>query len=293
MSFLVTRETRVVIQGLTGSLGSVVVDLMARGGHVPVAGVVPGKGGQSVSGVPVFDTMSQAVEATGASASLVLVPAPGLRDAALEAIDAELDVVALMVDGVPISTTVAILDAGHASETTVIGPNSPGLISPGECLLGAINPERFMPGRVAVVSRSGGMMSTIAACLSQAGIGTSTCIGIGGDALIGLDMKTAVSHAEADPDTDAIVIYGEIGTSQEEALAAAVARGEVTKPVVAYVAGTAAPTGIRYSHAGAMSEGEAGGAKAKKHALRSAGATVVDRYVDLPAALNDIAISVG
>lgn len=288
MSFLVNADTRVLVQGMTGSLGATVLELMARGGHTPVAGVTPGKGGQRLAGVPVFDTVSQAVDATGADASLALVPAAGLLDAALEAIDADLRVVALMVDGVPIGTTVEMLDAARNSATTLVGPNSPGVISPGKCLLGALDPDRFRPGRVAVISRSGGMMSTIAHCLAESGVGTSTCVGIGGDALIGLDMLTAVGLADDDPDTDAIVVYGEVGTGQEEALAAAIARGQVATPVVAYVAGATAPTGIRYSHAGAMSEGETGGAVCKKRALHDAGATVVDRYVDIPSALRAV-----
>lgn len=285
MSFLVDCDTRVLIQGVTGQLGSVVIELMARAGFVPAAGVTPGRGGGSVSGVPVFDTVAEAAEATGVTASLVLVPAGGLADAVLEAIDSRMDPIALMVDGVPLSTSIAVLKAARAAGVTVIGPNSPGVISPGQCLLGAINPLQFSPGSTAVVSRSGGMMSTIAHTLSSAGLGTSTCLGIGGDSLIGIDMPRAVELAERDPETDAIVIFGEIGTSQEERVAAMVAAGEVTKPVVAYIAGVAAPQGIRYSHAGAQADGERGSARGKRKTLSEAGVHVVDRYIDIPRAL--------
>lgn len=282
MSFLVDERTRVLIQGLTGQLGATVVELMARAGFAPVAGVTPGRGGAVVGEVPVFDTVTEAREQTGANASLILVPAGGLREAALEAIDAGLGPIAVMVDGVPLGVSVDIIAAAREAGIVLIGPNSPGVISPGKCLLGALNPLQFAPGRVAVISRSGGMMSTIAHTLSVGGMGASTCLGIGGDSVIGLDMPAAVELAQADEDTDAIVLFGEIGTSQEERVAQMMRDGAVTKPVVAYIAGMAAPEGIRYSHAGAQVDGGLGSARSKRKALSEAGVAVVDRYIDIP-----------
>lgn len=285
MSFLINASTKVVVQGITGQLGRVCVGLMSSGNFNPVAGVTPGRGGEVVDGVPVYDTVAEAREQAGATASLILVPSGGLRDAALEAIDERMDPIVLMVDGVPLNLSLELVTAAREAGVTLIGPNSPGLISPGECLLGALDPRRFVRGDVAVISRSGGMMSTIAHTLSANGYGASTCVGIGGDSVIGLDMVTALRFADEDPDTSAIVLYGEIGTLQEERVAASMASRRATKPVVAYIAGVAAPPGIRYSHAGAQTDGVAGSATGKSATLRSAGVTVVDRYVDLAGAL--------
>lgn len=285
MSFLVDEKTRVLIQGITGQLGRTVVDFMARGGFAPVAGVTPGRGGASVQDIPVFDTVAEAVADTGATASLILVPAQMLRDAAMEAIAGGLSPIVLMVDGVPLEVSLDIITAARKAGVTLIGPNSPGILSPGKGMLGALDPSRFRPGDIAVVSRSGGMMSTLAYTLASQGLGTSTCIGIGGDSVIGLDMPSAVLLAEQDPETRAILIYGEIGTTQEERVAELVQAGAVTKPVLAYVAGVAAPSGIRYSHAGAQSDGEVGSAAVKKRVLADAGVRVLDRYVDIGSAL--------
>lgn len=288
MSFLVDGNTRVLIQGITGVLGTFVTDMMVDHGLAPVAGVTPGRGGESVRGVPVFDTVQAAMLGTGATSSLVLVPASGLRDAVLEAIESGLSPIVLMVDGVPLALSEELLLAARTAGVTVIGPNSPGVISPGQCLLGALHPAKFIRGDIAVISRSGGMMSTIAHTLAVAGSGTSTCLGIGGDSVIGLDMPAAVQLAQDDDESRAVVLFGEIGTTQEERLAALVASGAITKPVIAYIAGAAAPEGIRYSHAGAQADGAAGSAEAKKRALAASGVHVVDRYVDIPAVLATI-----
>ncbi|SCL20041.1 succinyl-CoA synthetase alpha subunit [Micromonospora pallida] len=293
MTFLIDRDTRVLIQGITGTLGRFVVSMMAGAGLAPVAGVTPGRGGTSVDGVPVFDTIDEARRATGADASLVLVPAAGLRDAVLEAIDERLSTVALMVDGVPLGLSLDLISAAADAGVTLVGPNSPGVIAPGRCLLGALDPRRFTPGRVAIVSRSGGMMSTLAHTLTAAGFGQSTCVGIGGDSVIGLDMPAALRLAEADPDTDATVVFGEIGTTQEERVAALIAAGQLTKPIVVYIAGRAAPPGIRYSHAGAQSEGNRGTAASKIETLRTAGALIAERYTDVPRLLARARLSAG
>lgn len=288
MSFLVDENTRVVVQGITGVLGRFVTTMMVEHALTPVAGVTPGRGGQGVEGVPVFDSVEQAINETGATASLVLVPAAGLRDATLEAIEAGVSPIVLMVDGVPLGLSEDLLRAARDHGVTIIGPNSPGVITPGKCLLGALHPAKFHAGDVGVISRSGGMMSTIAHTLSAAGLGTSTCLGIGGDSVIGLDMPAAARLAESDPETRAIVVFGEIGTSQEERLGTLVRTGVITKPVLIYIAGSAAPAGIRYSHAGAKTDGEAGTADWKKRRLAEDGVHVLDRYVDIPRVLAEL-----
>jgi succinyl-CoA synthetase alpha subunit len=279
MAFLVDEDTRVVVQGLTGASGRMGAGMMRAGQANIVAGVTPGRGGQSVEGIPVFDTVEEAKEA-GGTASILFVPAGLLRDAALEAIAAGLDPIVLMVDGVPLDLSLELVAAARARGVTLIGPNSPGVISPGRSLLGALRAEFYAKGEVAVISRSGGMMSTICYQLTRAGVGQSTCVGVGGDAVIGLDMPSAARLAEADPQTSRIFVFGEVGTTQEERLAEMVGSGEIAKPVYAYVAGTSAPAGRRYSHAGASAEGASGGARAKRELLREAGIRVLDRYVE-------------
>lgn len=279
MAFLIDEETRVVVQGLTGASGRMGAEMMQAGGATIVAGVTPGKGGQEVEGIPVFDTVEEAAGA-GGTASILFVPAGLLRDAALEAMAAGMDPIVLMVDGVPLDLSLELVAAARAHGVTLIGPNSPGLISPGKSLLGALRPDFYAQGDVAVISRSGGMMTTICYQLTQAGIGQSTCVGVGGDAVIGLDIPSAARLAEADPQTERILVFGEVGTSQEERLADMVRAGEIAKPVFAYVAGATAPAGRRYSHAGASAEGESGGAQAKRDVLAAAGITVLDRYID-------------
>lgn len=280
MAFLIDEGTRVVVQGLTGSSGRMGAEMMQAGGATIVAGVTPGKGGQEVEGIPVFDTVEEAADA-GGTASILFVPAGLLRDAALEAMAAGMDPIVLMVDGVPLDLSLELVAAAHDAGVTLIGPNSPGLISPGKSLLGALRPDFYAEGDVAVISRSGGMMTTICYQLTQAGIGQSTCVGVGGDAVIGLDIPAAARLAEADPQTTRVLVFGEVGTSQEERLADMVRAGEITKPVFAYVAGASAPAGRRYSHAGASAEGESGGAQAKREVLAAAGITVLDRYIDV------------
>jgi len=279
MAFLIDGETRIVVQGLTGSTGQMAAGMMQAGGATIVAGVTPGKGGQMVDGIPVFDTVAEAKDA-GGTASILFVPAGLLRDAALEAIDAGMDPIVLMVDGVPLDLSLELVATARERGVTLIGPNSPGLISPGKSLLGALRSDFYSPGDIALISRSGGMMTTIAYALTSAGRGQSTCVGVGGDAVIGLDVPAAALLAQADDETTRLVVFGEVGTGQEERLAALVRAGEVTKPVYAYIAGAAAPAGRRYSHAGASADDEGGGADAKRRVLRDAGITVLDRYID-------------
>lgn len=280
MAFLIDATTRIVIQGLTGTTGQLGAAMMKAGGADVVAGVTPGKGGQTMDGIPVFDTVDEAKASGGAQASILFVPAGLLRDAALEAIAAGMDPIVLMVDGVPVDVAMELVSAARARGVNLIGPNSPGLISPGKSLLGALRADFYSPGNVALISRSGGMMTTIAYEMTKAGIGQSTCIGVGGDAVIGVDVPTAALLAEADPETEKILIFGEVGTRQEERLAQLVKDGRVKKPVFAYVAGASAPAGKRYSHAGASADDAGGGAEAKRKVLAAAGITVLDRYID-------------
>jgi succinyl-CoA synthetase alpha subunit len=279
MSVLVDKDTKLCVSGITGREGTFHATNNRKYGTQVVSGVTPGKGGQEVEGIPVFDTVEEAAEA-GGTASILFVPAALLRDAALEAMAAGMDPIVLMVDGVPLDLSLELVAAARSYGVTLIGPNSPGLISPGKSLLGALRPDFYAQGDVAVISRSGGMMTTICYQLTQAGVGQSTCVGVGGDAVIGLDMPAAARLAEADPQTSKILVFGEVGTSQEERLAEIVRGGEITKPVFAYVAGATAPAGRRYSHAGASAEGESGGAQTKRDVLAAAGITVLDRYID-------------
>lgn len=279
MAFLVDDRTRIVVQGLTGATGRMAAAMMRDAGAAIVAGVTPGKGGQTAEGVPIFDTVDEA-KAVGANASILFVPAGLLRDAALEAIDAGMDPIVLMVDGVPLDLSLELVARARERGVQLIGPNSPGVISPGKSLLGALRVDFYSPGDTALISRSGGMMTTIAYELTKAGVGQSTCVGVGGDAIIGLDMPAAALLAEADPETSRLLIFGEVGTRQEERLAEIVRDGQITKPVYAYVAGASAPAGKRYSHAGASADDAGGGAEAKRRVLREAGVTVLDRYID-------------
>ena len=279
MAFLVDESTRIVVQGLTGSTGQMAAGMMKAAGANVVAGVTPGKGGQSADGIPVFDTVEEARD-EGGTASILFVPAALLRDAALEAMAAGMDPIVLMVDGVPLDLSLELVAVARERGVQLIGPNSPGVISPGKSLLGALRADFYSPGEIALISRSGGMMTTIAYELTKAGIGQSTCVGVGGDAVIGLDVPTAALLAEADDETAKLLVFGEVGTRQEERLAELVRDGQITKPVYAYVAGASAPAGRRYSHAGASADDSGGGAEAKRSVLRDAGVTVLDRYID-------------
>jgi succinyl-CoA synthetase alpha subunit len=287
MAFLVDESTRIVIQGITGRLGRKGLEMMRAAGSAVVAGVTPGRGGDNVEGVRVFDTVEEARVEAGANASILFVPGLRLRDAALEAIAARMDPIVLMVDGVPINSALDIVAAATQAGVRVIGPNSPGVISPGLSLLGALDARFYRRGNVAVVSRSGGMMTTVAHALTSAGIGQSTCVGIGGDSIIGLDLVQSVQLAEQDDGTSAIVIYGEVGTGQEHRLAAYLA-GAPLKPVHAYIAGIQAVADIRYSHAGAKIEAATGTAQSKREALAAAGAQVVSSYPELVNNLHEL-----
>ncbi len=274
MSVIVGRESRVVIQGLTGQHASFHAEESMAGGTNVVAGVTPGKGGTTHLGLPVFDTVAEAVAETGADVSGVFVPPPFAADAALEAIDAGIEVVVVIADGVPVQDMVDVKRYLVGRETMLVGPNSPGIITPGQCKVGIMPSHIYRSGRVGVVSRSGTLNYEAVQQMTALGLGQSTCVGIGGDPINGVDFVTCLREFEADEDTDVVVMIGEIGGPQEVE-AARWAAEHMTKPVVAFVAGTSAPAGRRMGHAGAIVSGESDTATAKMDTIEALGHTVV------------------
>jgi succinyl-CoA synthetase alpha subunit len=295
MSILIDQTKRVLVQGITGREGMARTKLMREYGTNVVAGVTPGKGGQQVEGVPVFDTIREAWEQAGPiDVSVLYIPAPIVKAAALEAIYAGVKLLVIVPDRVPIWDVMAIADAAKGAGASFVGPNTLGVLSPGKGVLGMIGgrassaKEWFFPGPVGVTSRSGGMTSSTAYYLAQAGIGATTLVHVGGDPVIGLPHPDVIQLFQQDPETKAVVMFGEIGGSQEERVADLIEAGEVTKPVVAYIGGKAAKSGTRFSHAGAIIEGGRGTYEGKVDRLRSVGATVVEAFGDLPAATKEV-----
>ena len=273
MSILVGAETRLVVQGLTGKEGTFHTLRNRAYGTNVVAGVTPGKAGQDVEGIPVFDTVAEAVRETGANTSMVFVPPRFAGEAILEAADAGIDLVVCITEGIPVKDMAYVHSFLKGRDTTLIGPNCPGVISPGIANVGIIPPEVCLPGRVGFVSRSGTLVYQIVHELTQRGIGQSTCVGMGGDPVHGIGFIEALAMFEDDPETDLMIMTGEIGGDDEERAAAYIA-GRVTKPVVAYIAGFEAPPGKRMGHAGAIVTGSQGTAAAKADALVAGGVRV-------------------
>ncbi|MBI2853593.1 MAG: succinate--CoA ligase subunit alpha [Chloroflexi bacterium] len=274
MSILIDRNTRLLIQGITGEEGSFHAERCLKYGTKLVAGVTPGKGGTKVlNGVPVFDTVDRAVRETEANASLIFVPAPCAADAILEASDAGIGVVICITEGIPILDMVKVHRHIAGTGIRLIGPNCPGVISPGQCLAGIMSGDIHLPGNVGVVSRSGTLTYETVAQLTQLGIGQSTCVGIGGDPLPGSTFVDMLKLFDRDTDTKAVVLIGEIGGSLEQDAAAYIKAG-FKKPVVAYLAGGTAPSGRRMGHAGAIISGASGRAQDKAAALSAAGVAV-------------------
>jgi len=274
MPILVDQKTLVLVQGLTGREGRFHALRNRSYGTQVVAGVTPGKGGTDVDGIPVFDTVGEATAATRANASVIFVPARAAADAILESADAGVSLVVCITEGIPANDTARVrAQIQRTGGITLIGPNCPGVISPGESNLGIIPGEICIPGPVGLVSRSGTLTYQIVHELTAAGIGQSTCVGIGGDPIIGTGFIDCLARFEADPVTGAVVLIGEIGGDEEEQAAAFIAQGMRT-PVVAYIAGFTAPPGKRMGHAGALVSGSKGTAAAKADAFRAAGVAV-------------------
>ncbi len=275
-------DTRLLVQGITGREGSFQTRRCIEYGTNVVAGVTPGRGGEAMDEVPVFDTVRQAVDATQANCSLIFVPAPFATDAILEAADAEMPVIICITEGVPTMDMVRVRRFLNGSGITVIGPNCPGVITPGQARVGIMPGDVFSPGGVGVISRSGTLVYEAVAQLTARGIGQSTCVGVGGDPVIGTTPVEALRLFNEDPDTAAVVFIGEIGGVAEQQ-ASEYIRSQMSKSVIAFIAGATAPTGRRMGHAGAIIVGAAGTAQAKKDALAAAGATIVDSPADIGA----------
>jgi len=281
VSVLVGRDTRLLVQGITGREGSFHTREMLAYGTCVVAGVTPGKGGQRVAGVPVFDTVKEAVNATGANTSVVYVPARFATDAIYEAADAGIRLIVCITEGIPVLDMVRVVSYLKQKGTRLIGPNSPGVITPGHAKVGIMPGRIHRPGTIGVVSRSGTLTYEVVWALTQRGLGQSTIIGIGGDPIIGTDFVDALALFQDDPETEAIVLIGEIG-GQDEVRAADYIRAQVSKPVVAFVAGRTAPPDRRMGHAGAIISSGGETAAAKIEALRAAGVRVADRPDEIP-----------
>jgi len=283
MSILVNSDTRVVVQGITGREGAFHTGQMTAYGTRVVAGVSPGKAGRPFDGIPVFNTVRDAVQATGANASAVFVPPRFAADAVMEAMEAGIQTVVCLTEGIPTLDMIAVRQYMKGMNSRLIGPNTPGVISPGYCKIGVMAGYIHRQGRVGITSRSGTLTYEVVDQLTKKGIGQSTCVGIGGDPLIGLNFVDVLEMFEHDEGTDAVVIIGEIGGTAEED-AAAYFRTRMTKPVIAFIAGITAPPGRRMGHAGAIISGGKGTAEEKMRALEEAGIVVVPD----PAGVGDV-----
>jgi succinyl-CoA synthetase alpha subunit len=292
VSILVNADTRLVVQGITGREGEFHSRAMLEYGTNVVAGVTPGKGGQSAldGRVPVFDTVLDAVRETGANASCIFVPAPFAPDAVLEAADAGVPLVICITEGIPALDMLTVYHVLRAQGVRLIGPNCPGATSPGQAKVGIIPGNIHRAGSVGLVSRSGTLTYEVVQAMTDAGLGQSTCVGIGGDPIVGTSFIDVLDMFNQDPETDAIVMIGEIGGEEEEK-AAAFVRREVRKPMAAFIAGRTAPPGRRMGHAGAIISGGAGTAESKRTALVEAGIRVADSPLQIPALLREAGVS--
>ena len=291
MSILVGAETRLLVQGITGREGEFHSRAMLEYGTRIVAGVTPGKGGQAaVDGrVPVFDTVADAVAQTGADAACIFVPAPFAPDAILEAADAGIPLVICITEGIPALDMLRVHDVLRSQGVRLIGPNCPGATTVGGAKVGIIPGDIHRPGPVGLVSRSGTLTYEVVQAMTDAGVGQTTCVGIGGDPIVGTTFIDVLQMLNADPETEAIVLIGEIGGDEEERAADYIAR-EVRKPVAAFIAGRTAPPGRRMGHAGAIISGGAGTAESKRQALQAAGARVADSPSQIPALLREAGV---
>jgi succinyl-CoA synthetase alpha subunit len=280
MSIYIDKNTKVLVQGITGSVGTFHTKQMLEYGTKIVGGVTPGKAGSKVEGVPVFNTVTEAVKATGANASVIYVPPAFAADAICEAFDAGLDLVVCITEGIPILDMVKVKKFMEGKKTRLVGPNCPGVITPGECKIGIMPGSIHTPGTIGIVSKSGTLTYEAVHQVTAVGLGQSTCVGIGGDPINGTNFIDVLSAFQADPKTEAIIMIGEIGGMAEEE-AAAYVKAHVAKPVVGFIAGQTAPKGKRMGHAGAVISGGKGTAAEKIEAFKAAGISVSETPSDM------------
>ncbi len=281
MSILINKDTKLIVQGITGRDGAFHTSKMRAYGTNVVGGISPGKGGMEVDGVPVFNTVEDAVKATGANASVIFVPAPFAGDAILEASYAGVDLVICITEGVPVKDMIRVTPVLKQNGTKMIGANCPGLMTVDECLIGILPGNIFKKGNVGLISRSGTLTYEVVDMLTQSGLGQTTCVGIGGDSVSGLYFKDLLEMYENDPETEAVVLIGEIGGDAEEQ-AAQFIKDHMTKPVIAFIAGQSAPPGKRMGHAGAIISSGAGTAEEKIKAFAAAGVPVAKEPSEIP-----------
>jgi succinyl-CoA synthetase alpha subunit len=281
LGIIVDKNTRAIVQGITGTQGRFHAKLMLEYGTKIVSGVTPGKGGTQIHDIPIYDTVEAALEKHPADASIIFVPAPFAADAALEAIENGIKILIIITEHIPIKDAVDVMTYARQVNVTIIGPNTPGIITPEECKLGIMPAHIFKPGGVGMVSRSGTLTYEVAASLTRNGLGQSTCLGLGGDQITGLNFVDALKLFEKDPQTKAVALIGEIGGNLEELTAEYIVKEEYPKPVVAFIAGRSAPPGKRMGHAGAIVMGKAGTAESKIAAFRNANVKVAEKPSDV------------
>ncbi len=281
MGIIIDKNTRAIVQGITGTQGSFHTKLMLEYGTQIVAGMTPGKGGTQIHGVPTYDTVEEAQQKHAANASIIFVPAPFAADSALEALENGIRKIVIITEHIPIKDAVSLMANAKQARATIVGPNTPGIITPSECKLGIMPDHIFKAGNVGIVSRSGTLTYEIAASLSRRQLGQSTCLGLGGDPITGLNFIDALKMFADDPQTEAVVLIGEIGGNLEELAAKHIAEEKYSKPVVAFIAGRSAPPGKRMGHAGAIVTGKAGTAESKIETFRRAGVEVAEKPNDV------------